>query len=106
MIRRPPRSTLFPYTTLFRSLHPAEAKRRLGWEIVRMYHGEAAADEAWQRFDRVFKDHRMPAAAEIPDREIPAECVGDGAIVLVHLLLLRLGVAMSNSVARRLIALV
>src|SRR6266853_4508776 len=24
MIRRPPRSTLFPYTTLFRSLHHAE----------------------------------------------------------------------------------
>src|SRR3989442_12532371 len=24
MIRRPPRSTLFPYTTLFRSLHGAE----------------------------------------------------------------------------------
>src|SRR6267142_6989387 len=24
MIRRPPRSTLFPYTTLFRSLEPAE----------------------------------------------------------------------------------
>src|SRR2546428_3102974 len=26
MIRRPPRSTLFPYTTLFRSRHPAEAQ--------------------------------------------------------------------------------
>src|SRR5258708_22148935 len=25
MIRRPPRSTLFPYTTLFRSLHAAAA---------------------------------------------------------------------------------
>src|SRR5256885_7844735 len=25
MIRRPPRSTLFPYTTLFRSLHAANA---------------------------------------------------------------------------------
>src|SRR3712207_8930335 len=25
MIRRPPRSTLFPYTTLFRSLRPVEA---------------------------------------------------------------------------------
>src|SRR5438105_8091478 len=25
MIRRPPRSTLFPYTTLFRSAHPAAA---------------------------------------------------------------------------------
>src|ERR1017187_2165980 len=27
MIRRPPRSTLFPYTTLFRS-HPSEIRRR------------------------------------------------------------------------------
>src|SRR3712207_7793241 len=35
MIRRPPRSTLFPYTTLFRSLHAfpdtwSEAERRSG----------------------------------------------------------------------------
>src|SRR5688572_32256569 len=33
MIRRPPRSTLFPYTTLFRSAHPPQrpdARRRLG----------------------------------------------------------------------------
>src|SRR2546430_7699253 len=28
MIRRPPRSTLFPYTTLFRSLHLGRALRR------------------------------------------------------------------------------
>src|SRR3712207_7811390 len=28
MIRRPPRSTLFPYTTLFRSTHRAFASRR------------------------------------------------------------------------------
>src|SRR3712207_8585260 len=27
MIRRPPRSTLFPYTTLFRSWNPAEGHR-------------------------------------------------------------------------------
>src|SRR5258707_2405563 len=27
MIRRPPRSTLFPYTTLFRSLAPADVAR-------------------------------------------------------------------------------
>src|SRR5690349_22619195 len=27
MIRRPPRSTLFPYTTLFRSSRPAPARR-------------------------------------------------------------------------------
>src|SRR5256885_17210901 len=30
MIRRPPRSTLFPYTTLFRSLVPATRAERLG----------------------------------------------------------------------------
>src|SRR5256885_7122643 len=28
MIRRPPRSTLFPYTTLFRSVHPARRTPR------------------------------------------------------------------------------
>src|SRR2546425_7532991 len=30
MIRRPPRSTLFPYTTLFRSVHRPQLGRRLG----------------------------------------------------------------------------
>src|SRR5256885_11964617 len=36
MIRRPPRSTLFPYTTLFRSTEIRELARRKGipeWEI-------------------------------------------------------------------------
>src|SRR5438034_6191899 len=31
MLRRPPRSTLFPYTTLFRSPSPAHEKRAYGW---------------------------------------------------------------------------
>src|SRR2546422_8345816 len=31
MIRRPPRSTLFPYTTLFRSCLPPSRSRRLGF---------------------------------------------------------------------------
>src|SRR3712207_8745340 len=30
MIRRPPRSTLFPYTTLFRSVH----ERELGLQVI------------------------------------------------------------------------
>src|ERR1035438_10434003 len=30
MIRRPPRSTLFPYTTLFRSIHPDRPARPQG----------------------------------------------------------------------------
>src|SRR5205085_5884026 len=32
MIRRPPRSTLFPYTTLFRSKRDAGISQRKGWD--------------------------------------------------------------------------
>lgn len=85
-------------------LHPAEAKRRLGWELVRMYHGETGADDARQRFDRVFKERKMPAAAEIPEREIPADCVGADGIVWLPRLLRELGLAKSNGEARRLIS--
>src|SRR3712207_9351751 len=34
MIRRPPRSTLFPYTTLFRSGFDPEARRQF-WTLIR-----------------------------------------------------------------------
>src|ERR1035438_10819422 len=34
MIRRPPRSTLFPYTTLFRSILPVRGKEREGRKPV------------------------------------------------------------------------
>src|SRR5688572_31731650 len=46
MIRRPPRSTLFPYTTLFRSILEASTEaarlpvRRNTWDRVRAYIGE------------------------------------------------------------------
>src|SRR2546426_5709123 len=41
MIRRPPRSTLFPYTTLFRSATPG---RRFGRQLQRAAHRPAAPD--------------------------------------------------------------
>src|SRR4029078_13615924 len=51
MIRRPPRSTLFPYTTLFRSAHAAARKKLLrgapvltfGWDSVQQLY-EAIRD--------------------------------------------------------------
>src|SRR2546425_12677036 len=54
MIRRPPRSTLFPYTTLFRSLrermlgreHPAVAETLKSWAAL---HGDHGQDEAAER---------------------------------------------------------
>src|SRR5258708_27669474 len=41
MIRRPPRSTLFPYTTLFRSLH-VDVLGDLGHDVDRAERGVAA----------------------------------------------------------------
>src|SRR5256884_9186972 len=39
MIRRPPRSTLFPYTTLFRSLDETEdAGNNIAWTEAALYH--------------------------------------------------------------------
>src|SRR5256885_6907784 len=38
MIRRPPRSTLFPYTTLFRSQHVARYRPDLGDELLARRH--------------------------------------------------------------------
>src|SRR2546422_11432040 len=35
MIRRPPRSTLFPYTTLFRSVRPRQDGDLVGADLVR-----------------------------------------------------------------------
>src|SRR2546422_1881900 len=43
MIRRPPRSTLFPYTTLFRSLLAGEHAQR-GGERVDVAHDAVAVD--------------------------------------------------------------
>src|SRR3712207_8144028 len=47
MIRRPPRSTLFPYTTLFRSVD-AEGRRVVDADDLRVRHvlGEEVAPEA------------------------------------------------------------
>src|SRR3712207_8475358 len=52
MIRRPPRSTLFPYTTLFRSSRRAHLQAKFGahrTEVERMANGEGVV--------RVIKGH-------------------------------------------------
>src|SRR5256885_5548266 len=43
MIRRPPRSTLFPYTTLFRSQRMGEAAARYS-EGLSKYHSDSRSD--------------------------------------------------------------
>src|SRR3712207_7194836 len=53
MIRRPPRSTLFPYTTLFRSVHPIGGHGRGGLGRRRAHHGGACVG----RSERVRATH-------------------------------------------------
>src|SRR3712207_8089165 len=50
MIRRPPRSTLFPYTTLFRSRATSECERLTEWFAPGT---EPKAPDDWERGGRV-----------------------------------------------------
>ena len=77
-------------------LHPAKAKRLLARSIAALYRGEEEAAGAEAAFDRLFRDHELPA--EIDEAPLPA---GDP----VHLpsLIRGLGLAASGSEARRLI---
>src|SRR5258708_21562842 len=54
MIRRPPRSTLFPYTTLFRSVIAG-----------RISSGEHIAQRTW-RLDRLLARREEPAELDLP----------------------------------------
>ena len=84
-------------------LHPAEAKRRLAWELVRMYHGNTPADDARRSFDRIHRDRKLPGTGEIQDRSIPDALIGlDGGVWLPKVMV-AVGLAGSTSEARRLI---
>ena len=67
-------------------LHPAQAKRRLAREVVDLYWGEKAAEEAEKHFDRVFKEKELPE--DIPEVEIHPEDLKEGKIWLPRLLVL------------------
>src|SRR2546429_3501888 len=59
MIRRPPRSTLFPYTTLFRSIEETVNRRLLWADPVRAYEttmAEARARGALMLFEEKYGD--------------------------------------------------
>src|SRR5258707_3754824 len=46
MIRRPPRSTLFPYTTLFRSEeHTSELKQKTAYEILACWSSDGCSSD-------------------------------------------------------------
>ncbi|HEY8393328.1 MAG TPA: tyrosine--tRNA ligase [Thermaerobacter sp.] len=76
-------------------VNPRDAKLRLAHALVRMYHGQEAADAAREEFLRVFSRGELPS-------ELPEVTVAPGEIDAVRLLR-DTGMAASNSEARRLI---
>src|SRR3712207_7016830 len=59
MIRRPPRSTLFPYTTLFRS-EPVHEARAAGEQVIRggLRRSERVSEERARRREHGVGSHR------------------------------------------------
>ena len=81
MIRRPPRSTLFPYTTLFRSLYYSWSK-----EFLEAGKKRLAGDTARQATSPEVKDLRAEASAlkeavadlTLENRLLKKSMLGDG----------------------------
>src|SRR2546430_9143308 len=77
MIRRPPRSTLFPYTTLFRSLRvrPLKPTRQVGGIVRRKKvveaHHQAKAPRPWGRGRR--EAYRCPSRSEEHTSELQSQ---------------------------------
>src|SRR2546422_4435749 len=67
MIRRPPRSTLFPYTTLFRSYARAD-----GASVVNLRYFNAAGATANQGEDHVPETHLVPNVLRVASGRQPA----------------------------------
>src|SRR5256885_9279550 len=67
MIRRPPRSTLFPYTTLFRSAELSEAVSRLRVEV-----SDGPSDEA---IARLVEEERLRSEEHTSELQSPCNLV-------------------------------
>lgn len=77
------------------SIHPMEAKKQLGREIVGRYHGARAAVEAEENFVKRFRDNQMPD-------EMQEVCLAvDGDKALLCKILAEAGLVKSNSEGRR-----
>lgn len=77
---------------------PVEQKRRLAREVVDLYHGSGAGEQAEARFDLVHKEHEIPE--DVAETAIPESVVRDGRVWLPRLLAV-LGLVDSNAEGRR-----
>ncbi len=81
------------------TMHPRDAKMRLAHSIVRIYHGQVAADDAEAEFKNVFQQKDLPS--DIPEIDVTS-LVEEGTVSLLKLLTFA-DMAASSSEARRLL---
>jgi len=74
--------------------HPMEAKKKLAWEIVSIFDGDEAADEAAAHFERVHQQRQLPK--DMPTLELSGPT---NVVDVIH----TAGLAPSKSQARRLV---
>ncbi len=77
------------------SVHPMDAKKQLGREIVARYHGQAAGSQAEASFVRRFRDNEVPE--EMPEIKINPE----SNTILLCKVISEAGLVKSNSEGRR-----
>src|SRR3712207_9575307 len=77
MIRRPPRSTLFPYTTLFRSIRTiAFARTRKGAELIYRYAADRVGVDLARRISPYRAGYTSRERREIEGRLFRGELLG------------------------------
>jgi len=76
-------------------IHPMDAKKQLGREIVARYHGASAAAQAEENFVKRFRDNQTPD--DMPEVHVTPE----GATMLLCKILAKAGIVTSNGEGRR-----
>ena len=89
--------TRLPLTEIekIKKLNPRDAKVTLAREIVRIYHGEKAAQVAEREFEKIFKEKKLPS--RIPEMNIKEKKIN------ILDLLVKTNLASSKSEAKRLV---
>lgn len=86
------------------TIHPMDAKKRLAWEIVNLYHGKDAADRAKSDFEAQFQQRGLPT--DIPEvalsRAVGGKAGEQGELGILDLLI-HTGLAPNRKQAQRLV---
>ncbi|MGD9677407.1 MAG: tyrosine--tRNA ligase [Vulcanibacillus sp.] len=82
------------------SIHPRDAKMKMAYTLVNMYHGKQAAEDAESHFKTVFQKGALPE--DIPIVDLDEKLLENNQIWIVKLIV-ALGMVSSNGEGRRMI---